>query len=196
MNGRGRETGTHARAERREHDNISPAARPNHIPVEMVPTTAREHITGSATLNIPNPRREVGDWHEAWFDIEPRRVAPEHVTDEKHFGPLLDRLGSKGLRDARAGLALLGHSAGSAPARIWAATHERAVMETAWARLQRMTGKDMPVGLPPIDHHDFYRVLPHPDQWVRVRWCAWRLQKVLTPAERTLWSVWHRERWP
>ena len=176
MNGRGRETGTHGHAERREHDNISPAVGPNDIPVEIFPTTAREHVMGCAALNIPNPRREGGDWHEAWFDIEPRQVAPEHVTDEKRFGRLLDRLGSSGLRDARAGLALLGHPAESAPARIWAATHERAVVEMAWARLRRMAGKDVPVGLPPIDHHDFYGVLPHPDQWVRVRWWAWRLQ--------------------
>ena len=34
-------------------------------PVEMVPTTAREHITGFAALNIPHAWRLGGDWHDA-----------------------------------------------------------------------------------------------------------------------------------
>ena len=35
------------------------------IPVEMVPTTAREHITGFAALNIPHAWRLGGDWHQS-----------------------------------------------------------------------------------------------------------------------------------
>ena len=166
------------------------------VPVEMVPTTAREHITGFAALNIPHASRLGGDWHEAWFDVKPTRISPHHITDERRFGRLLDRLGQGGLRDARPGLALLDHPARDWPEKVWAATHERAVIEIAWARLERMAGKDVPVGLPPIDHHDFYRILPHPDQWVRVRWWTWRLRRVLTPTELPVWEQWQKEWWP
>ena len=58
-----------------------PQSAPEGVPVEMVPTTAREHITGFAALNIPHPRRPGGDWHDAWFDVEPTRVSPHHITD-------------------------------------------------------------------------------------------------------------------
>ena len=73
------------------------------VPVAMVPTTTREHITGFAALNIPNAWRLGGDWHEAWFDVKPTRVLPYQITDERRFGRLLDRLGNSGLRDARPG---------------------------------------------------------------------------------------------
>ncbi len=158
------------------------------VPVEMVPTTAREHITGFAALNIPHAWRLSGDWHEAWFDIKPTRVSPCHIINERRFGRLLDRLGRGGLRDSRPGLALLGHPARNWPEKVWAATHERAVIEMAWARLERLAGRDIPIGLPAIDHYDFCRILPHPDQWVRVRWWAWRLRRVPTPTGLTIWN--------
>ena len=166
------------------------------VPVEMVPTTAREHITGFAALNIPHAWRLGGDWHEAWFDVKPTRVSDHHITDERCFGRLLDQLGRRGLRDARPGLALLDHPARDWPEKVWAATHERAVIEMAWARLERMAGKNMPAGLPPVDQYDFYRILPHPDQWVRVRWWAWRLRRVLTGTELPVWDEWRKEWWP
>ena len=128
------------------------------VPVEMVPTTAREHITGSAALNIPYAWRLGGDWHQSWFDVKPNRVSPDQITDEGRFGRLLDRLGRGGLRDARPGLALLNHPAPDWPRKVWAATHERAVIEMAWARLERIgqgharrAAADRPL-----------RLLPHP----------------------------------
>lgn len=166
------------------------------IPVELVPTTAREHITGAAALNVPHAWRLGGDWHQSWFGIRPTRIPPEQITDEARFGRLLDRLGGGGLHDARPGLALLNHPGRHWPEKVWTATHERAVVEVAWARLQRIAGTDVPTGLPPIDRHDFYRVLPYPDQWVRVRWWAWRLRKVLTPTELAVWDQWQKEWWP
>ena len=63
----------------------------------------------------------------------------------------------------------------------------------AWARLKRIAGKDVPAGLPPVDHYDFYRILPHPDPWVRVRWWAWRLRSVLTGTELHVWDEWRKE---
>ena len=166
------------------------------VPVEMVPTTARAHITGFAALNIPHAWRLGGYWHDAWFDVKPTRVSPHHITDERHFGRLLDRLGHSGLRDARPGLALLGHPAGDCPEKAWAATHERAVIEMAWARLDGITAEDLPIGLPPVDRYSFERILPYPDQWVRVRWWTWRLRGVLTPTELAAWDDWQREWWP
>ena len=166
------------------------------VPVEMVPTTRRQHITGFAALNIPHAWRLGGDWHDAWFDVKPTRVAPYHITDERRFGRLLDRLGNRGLRDARPGLALLGHPAADWPEKVWAATHERAVIEMAWARLDGITPEDLPMGLPPVDRYSFERILPHPDQWVRVRWWVWRLRGVLTPTELAAWNDWQHEWWP
>ena len=166
------------------------------IPVDLLPTTARNHITGFAALNIPYVRRLSGDWHEAWFDTRPESVAPFHMTDEKLYGRLLNRLGGSGLRDARGGLVLLGHPGGYYPEKVWAATHERAVLEMAWARLSGITAEDLPIGLPPIDRDDFERILPYPDQWIRVRWWAWRLRGVLNPTELAAWDDWQKEWWP
>ena len=160
------------------------------VPVEMIPTTAREHITGFDALNIPHAWRLGGDWHEAWFGVKPTRVSPHHITDERRFGRLLDRLGHSGLRDARPGLTLLGHPAGDWPEKVWAATHERAVIEMARARLDGITAEDLPIGLPPVDRYSFERILPYPDQWVRVRWWTWRLRGVLTPMELAAWDEW------
>ena len=64
------------------------------------------------------------------------------------------------------------------------------------ARLKRMAGSDIPIGLPPVDHYEFRRILPHPDQWVRVRWWAWHLRRVLTPTELAIWNEWENEWWP
>ena len=50
--------------------------------------------------------------------------------------------------------------------------------------------------LPPVDNYDFYRMLPHPDQWVRVRWWAWRLTGVPTEDELKVWNAWRKEWWP
>ena len=36
----------------------------------------------------------------------------------------------------------------------------------------------------------FERILPYPDQWVRVRWWTWRLRGVLTPMELAAWDEW------
>ena len=155
------------------------------VPVEMVPTTAREHITGSAALNIPHRWRLGGDWHQSWFDVRTTRVSPDQITDERRFGRLLDRLGRTGLRDARPGLGLLHHPARDWPEKVWAATHERAVVEMAWAQLERMAGENVPVGLPPTDCHDFYRN-PAP------QWAGQNRPFVGTskPASMSSWTYW------
>jgi len=41
--------------------SASPRGALEGVPVEMVPTTAREHITGFAALNIPHAWRLSGD---------------------------------------------------------------------------------------------------------------------------------------
>ena len=146
---RGRGSGERMNRER----SASERAAAEGVPVEMVPTTARKHLTGFAALNIPHAWRLGGDWHEAWFAVEPTRVSPHHLTDERRFGRLLDRLGQSGLRDARPGLARIGHPAGNWPEKVWAATHERAVIEMAWARLDGITAEDLPIGLPPVDRY-------------------------------------------
>ena len=173
---------------------LLPSGRPP-VPVQVVPTTARHHITGFLALNIPGVSRMSGDWHQhsAWFWPEPHRVDALHLTDEAVYARLLDRLGRSGLRDARPGLARLNHPAARRPDRIWAATHERAVIEMAWARLDGYISRGLPVGLPPVLGDDLARLLPFPDQWVRLHWWAWRLRPVLTAAERSGWDAWRRE---
>ena len=167
------------------------------VPVEIVPTTRRYHITGFAALNIPNVRRLGGDWHEGgWFGVEPARLSSYNLTDEATYGRLLDRLGTSGLRDARRGLGMMRHPAADWPEKVWAATHERAVVEWAWGRLQRETGNGLPPGFPPVDRYDFCRMLPYPDQWLRVRWWSWLLEEALTAAELAAWEAWRKEWWP
>lgn len=82
---------------RRTEDPGSRTARPE-IPVEIVPTSAREHITGFMALNIPARFRMSEDWHEhsAWFWAEPVRIDPLQVTDEQVYGRLADALGKRG----------------------------------------------------------------------------------------------------
>ena len=105
-------------------------------------TSARQHITGSLALNIPYPRFwSSGDWHEhsAWFGAESDQVSEYSLASEQVHGPLLDKLGNLGLRDARGGLATLGHPAARQSRRIWAATHEPAVLEWCWSRIDEHT---------------------------------------------------------
>ena len=168
------------------------------VPIDLVPTTPRRHITGSLALNIPYVHRHSsGDRHPTvWFDTKLRRLAPHHVTDEATYGQLLDCLGSSGLRDARRGLAMLRHPGADRPEKVWAATHERAVIEVAWETLQRVKGTELAPGWPPVDNDDFGRLLPGPDQWVRVRWWSWLLSRILTNEQLAIWTEWRRDWWP
>ncbi len=95
-------------------------------PVELVPTTPRRHITGTTALNIPATYRMGGDWHKhsTWFSHRPERLDDRDLTTEQKHGRLLDRLGLWGLRDARKGLAELGHPGADSRERVWAATYD------------------------------------------------------------------------
>ena len=106
-------------------------------PVELVPTTTRRHITGTTALNIPATYRMGGDWHKhsTWFSHPPESLDGGDLTNERTHGRLLDRLGRSGLRDARKGLAELGHPGADYPEKVWAATHDRAVVEESWELL-------------------------------------------------------------
>ncbi len=168
------------------------------VPIGLVPTTPRRHITGSLALNLPYVRRMSGDWHEGiWWDVKPTTLStPYELTDEATYGRLLDCLGNSGLRDARPGLAELRHPGAKWPEKAWAADHDRAAIEMAWARLQDEEGAGLGPGRPPVDSYDFYRILPYPDQWLRVRWWAWRVASVLTKDELAIWNAWRKEWWP
>ena len=129
-------------------------------------------------LNVPSTRwTGGGDWHQysAWFWATPQRVEDSDLTPEDIYGRLLDRLGNTGLCDARSGLACLNHPAARQPEKIWAASHERGVIELSWARLQRYLARGQPVVEPTVDADELNRLLPSPDQWLRAHWWAWRL---------------------
>ena len=165
-------------------------------PVELVPTTPRHHITGTTALNIPATYRMGGDWHKhsTWFSPRPERLDDRDVTTEQKHGRLLDRLGLWGLRDARGGLAELGHPGADSRERVWAATYDRAVIEESWELLTEhvRTGARHPA----FDQYELQRLLGYPDQWIRLRWWGWRLRAVMTAAERDLWDEWRKEWWP
>ena len=161
--------------------------------VQLVATSRRRHITGTTALNIPAGWRLGGDWHQGstWFAPRPEALDDRDLTSEQTHGRLLDLLGGRGLRDARRGLARLGHPGAESRAKVWAASHDRAVIEAGWHMLMRWTK----CGLthPPFDLMELERLLPHPDQWVRLHWWAWRLRRVMTPTERELWDRWRKQ---
>lgn len=171
------------------------------VPVTIGATSPRRHITGTTAMNIPNPRLwSSGDWHKqaTWFGPAPDSLDDVHYTDEETYGAVLDRLGRSGLRDARAGLRRLGHPGGDSATKIWAATHDRAVIEMAWAGLMqdRRYGEDRAV--PPVDSLELARWLAYPHQWIRLHWWAWRLRWSLQHEERRKWDRWRKEwtPWP
>ncbi len=161
--------------------------------VELVPTTRRRHITGTTALNIPGSYRLGGDWHEhsTWFSHRRERVNEGNLTNEETHSRLLDLLGGWGLRDARRGLARLGHPGAESTKKVWAASHDRAVVEAGWKQLIRWTACGL--SHPPFDLMELERLLPYPDQWVRLHWWAWRLRRVMTPAELELWDRWRKQ---
>ena len=53
----------------------------------------------------------------------------------------------------------------------------------AWVRLDGMTAEDLRADPPPVDGYSLERILPYPDQWLRVLSCAARLHGVVTPTE-------------
>ena len=169
------------------------------VPVDIGPTSVRRHITGSFALNIPNaPLDHGGDWHQcgAWFTTEPETVQETAFTNEEEYRPLLNRLGRRGLRDARAGLKRLNHPGGEQPTKIWAATYDRAALEIAWRWLQKYgprRGRNM---CPPIDSRELARWLPYPHQWIRLHWYAWRLRNDLDGEKLQEWDAWRRSWWP
>ena len=167
------------------------------IPIRIGPTNVRRHLTGSCALNIPNaPLLHGGDWHQCcgWFTREPRHLRESAYTNEREHGRLLDRIGRTGLRDARAGLRRLGHPAGDGETKVWAATYERAALETAWGHLQEYGTQETIDGYRPIDPRELARWLPYPHQWLRLHALAWLLRNDLDGERLTKWDDW-RHSW-
>ena len=127
-----------------------------------------------------------------WFSPIPLSLVEGNYTNEETYGVVLDRLGRSGLRDARSGLRTLNHPDGWSPTKIWAATHDRAVIEMAWKgiMIDRELGKEWS---PPIDNIELARWLPYPHQWIRLHWWAWKLRWSLAGEERRKWDRWRNE---
>ena len=171
--------------------------KPVEIPIGIGATDVRRHLTGLWALNIPNaPLLHGGDWHQCcgWFTDEPDDLQESAYTNEREHGELLGRLGGIGLRDARAGLRRLGHPAGDGETKVWAATYDRAVLETAWAYVQNYGARDMMEGYKPIDTRELARWLPYPHQWVRLHALAWLLRNDLDGEVLAKWDNW-RHSW-
>ena len=171
--------------------------RPTRIPIQIGRTDVRRHLTGSCALNIPNaPLLHGGDWHQCcgWFTRELQELRKSAYTNEREHGRLLDRIGGIGLRDARAGLRRLSHPAGEGTAKVWAATYDRAVLETAWRYLQNHGTQDMTEDHKPIDPRELARWLPYPHQWLRLHTLAWMLRNDLDGKRLARWDDW-RHSW-
>ena len=173
----------------------TPARPIANVPVEIGPTTARRHLTGSFALNIPNaPLSHGGDWHSwnAWYAAERETVRETGFTNEEEYGPLLDRIGGRGLRDVRPGLKRLQHPASSEREKIWAATYDRAALEIAWRELRRYGPHSDTNVCAPVNRDDLRRWLLYPHQWLRLRWMAWQLRKDLKGENLEQWDAWRR----
>lgn len=171
------------------------------IPTRVKKTSARHHITGVLALNIPNPWLiNGGDWHThaSWFSTEPKTIAERHLTDEQYYGPLLDVLRQRGLRDARRGLRLLNHPDGWAAEKVWAATYERAIIEWAWKKLQWLKQHSLNEELAPFDGLQVSRWLAYPGQWIRLHWWAWLVRRTLDDDDARRWNRWRKQwtPWP
>ena len=164
-------------------------------PVEIGPTTRRHHITGMAALNIPGRRLNGGDWHShgCWFAAKPERLKGSSFTAEDTYKELLDNLGNAGIRDARQGLKDLEHPGGLEPKPVWAAGHTRAVIEDAWEYLERMTEYNIDTEVPPFDRWELSRLLPYPDQRIRLLWWGWFIAQNLEGKRREKWNEWRKE---
>ena len=44
------------------------------------------------------------------------------------------------------------------------------MVEMAWKRMQEYSSVPVPIELPPIDRRELQKLLPVPDQWVRLHW--------------------------
>ena len=168
------------------------------IPIEVGPTSPRTHITGQRALEIPCRRHRGGCSccrSNAWFREARQPPSWPDVTTEEQYGPLLDVLGRSGLRDARPGLARLGHPAAAYPRKVWAATHERAVIEMTWKALYESRYRDAARQRPiPAFYFDDLPTV-YPDQVLRLHWWAWRLRKAVPPERLAVWDSWRREWW-
>ena len=192
----GANTTSTSQATREEGGESGTPQRKVDVPVRIGRTDARRHLTGGYALNVPNaPLRHGGDWHQycTWFTREPQALPESAYTNERTHGQLLDRLGGSGLRDARRGLKRLSHPGGEATTKVWAATYDRAVLETAWKHLQEGTS-DIIEGYKPIDTRELARWLRYPHQWLRLHALAWVLRNDLGGERLLKWDNW-RHSW-
>lgn len=171
------------------------------VPARVGKTSARRHITGMLALNIPNRwLTNGGDWHTyaSWFGTKPETIAQRHLTGEKSYGPLLDALRQRGLRDARYGLRHLNHPDGWAKEKVWAATHERAIIEWAWMKLQWLKQHCLNEDFAPFDGLQVSRWLAYPGQWIRLYWWAWLVRRTLDDDDARTWNRWRKQwtPWP
>ena len=165
------------------------------IPVEIGPTTRERHITGMTALNIPDPGRPGGDWHShaSWFGTEERSLSETSYSDTETYGTMQSVLGNAGIRDARPGLAELGHPAGAEPRPVWASSYDRAVIEVAWEQIMMDRQYETDEEYPPADSRETGRWIFRTLHWLRLNWWAWRLRWRLTGREREKWDTWRRE---
>ena len=131
----------------------------------------------------------MSETYNPTIPIEVGPTSPRmHITAER------DLLGRSGLRDARPALARLGHPAAEYPQKVWAAAHDRAVIEMMWKELHGPFGYQAAGRAVPAFYADDIPTT-YPDQELRLHWWAWRLRKVVPPEGLAVWETWRREWW-
>ncbi len=87
----------------------------------------------------------------------------------------------------------MGHPAANYPRKVWAASHERAVIEMTWEQLHGPFGYRRAQPIPAFYFDDLPTLYPGP--MLRLLWWAWRLRKVVHPEGFAVWETWRREWW-
>ena len=181
---------------------MQPKAKASVVPVRIGETSPRQYITGLQALNLIDPDCESsGDWHMrgSWF-VPSQGIRPQGfealLANKDRSGFVLVTpaalLGEARLFDARPSLRRMGHPEGGADARVWAAHHDRAVVDGAWQWLH-----DCPFGFPgPYDGPMVAKWLWTDSQFEHLHRLARKVESELSGDARQLWSIWMRDLTP
>ena len=178
------------------------AAKSDFVPVRIGPTSARQYVTGLQALNLIDPEFESsGDWHMqgSWFvsaeGVHPRAYEAL-LANKARFGYVLatpaELLGEDRLFDARPSLQRLGHPEGDSTEPVWAAHHDRAIVDGAWKWLHPN---------PSLFPGPYYGPAVANWLWTNAQFAhlhrlARKVESTLSGNRRHLWATWMRDLTP
>ncbi len=178
------------------------AAAEQAIPVRIGPTSVRHYISGHQALNLIDPDcPSSGDSQSdgAWFVPHQGRtrdgmdaLIANRTQDGYLFRTPHELLGWDRLFDARPSLRFIGHPEGEADVPVWAAHHDRAIIDGGWSWLT-----EQPSGFPgSYDGPSVAEWLWTDVQFGHVHRLARKLETSLDGEARRLWRRWMRDLTP